>query len=551
MQVFALHALDRAAAPVLAQLRKESESAPQFSLAGAAGVPQLDPETAAKGYLQQALASPSLPRFTAPSADSSPSDFRSLGTETVPLTGTRTVKFRQQFNRIPVYGSLVTVELDENNNLVSLNSSIAEPSGVSPVAKISPADALKSIDAYPGYRKQTRGKVPQLHYYFNVPTGKWHLAFIVEDVPVTSRKAGPEKPLMMDYIVDAQNGRVIAEVPATPTMAAVTESAVDSMGAARQITVDKVGTRRVLRDTLLNVQTFDFQFRDPVTEELSLPGREIRNPPKFSPAAVSAHANAAVVATYLRDVLKRNNIDNRGGVMKSTVNCVVEADRTRRDPPRQWLNAFWNGRQMVYGQRVNGRKIISLAANVDVVAHEMFHGVTDRTSGLEYRLQSGALNESYSDIFGVIISNLGNPDPRTWDWELGEGLLPGGRAFRDISDPARFRQPAHMDDFRVLPDTENGDFGGVHINSGIHNKVAHLMLTAEDQSNTLIFTPNDVAAVFYLALTQHLSRTSQFSDSRRAVLLAARTFFRTRPLAEQDEKLNAIERAFSDVGIEG
>jgi Zn-dependent metalloprotease len=360
MQVFALHALDQAAAPVLAQLRKESESAPQFSLAGAAGMTELDPETVARGYLQQALASSSMPRFTAPTADSKPSDFRSLGTETIPLTGTRTVKFRQHFNRIPVYGSLVTVELDENNNLVSLNSSMADPSGVSPVAKISPADALKSIDAYPGYRKQTKGIVPQLHYYFNVPTGKWHLAFIAEDVPVTARKAGPEKPSMMDYIVDAQSGKVIAEVPATPTMAAITESATDTMGETRRITVEKTGNRRVLRDSLLNVETFDFQFRDPIEEGLSLPGREIRNPPKFSPAAVSAHANAAVVATYLRDVLKRNNIDNRGGVMKSTVNCVVRRDQSRRDPPRQWLNAFGTaGRWCTASVSTAGRSSLS------------------------------------------------------------------------------------------------------------------------------------------------------------------------------------------------
>ena len=232
--------------------------------------------------------------------------------------------------------------------------------------------------------------------------------------------------------------------------------------------------------------------------------------------------------------------------MKSSINCV---DKSESEDGKQWFNAFWNGKQMVYGQRIDGKKVTSLASNIDVVAHEMFHGVTDFTAGLVYQFQPGALNESYSDIFGIIISNLDEPDPRAWDWELGEGLDPGGKPFRDLRDPTLFDQPAHMKNFRVLPNTWQGDWGGVHINSGIHNKAAHLILTAVDSSGNLTFTPQDIAAVFYIALTQHLSRTSQFSDSRRAVLLAAQTYFRTRPPAEQATKLQAIEKGFDGVGI--
>ena len=231
----------------------------------------------------------------------------------------------------------------------------------------------------------------------------------------------------------------------------------------------------------------------------------------------------------------------------SSINCVVKSDS---EDGKQWFNAFWNGSQMVYGQRIEGKKVTSLAANIDVVAHEMFHGVTDFTAGLVYQRQPGALNESYSDIFGIIISNIDQPDTRSWNWEVGEGLDVGGKPFRDMSNPALFDQPAHMKDFQVLPNTMNGDWGGVHINSGIHNKAAYLILTAVDRSGHLMFTAQEIASVFYLALTQHLSRTSQFSDSRRAVLLAAQTFFRTRPPAEQKNKLKAISHGFSAVGIE-
>ena len=104
------------------------------------------------------------------------------------------------------------------------------------------------------------------------------------------------------------------------------------------------------------------------------------------------------------------------------INCVV-ADAS--PGPKQWINAFWNGRQMVYGQVLRGDELRSLSANIDVVAHEMFHGVTDHTARLEYAFQPGALNESYSDIFGTIVANRGEDDPRSWDWLLGENLLIG------------------------------------------------------------------------------------------------------------------------------
>ena len=106
-----------------------------------------------------------------------------------------------------------------------------------------------------------------------------------------------------------------------------------------------------------------------------------------------------------------------------------------------------------------------------------------------------------------------------------------------------------MKSFRKLSTDERGDWGGVHINSGIHNKCAFLMLTAKDGTGAFVLTPQQVAAVFYLSLTQHLSRTSQFSDSRRGVLLAARTLFRRLPQAGQNAKAAAITKAFDAVGI--
>jgi Zn-dependent metalloprotease len=205
---------------------------------------------------------------------------------------------------------------------------------------------------------------------------------------------------------------------------------------------------------------------------------------------------------------------------------------------------------MVYGQTRNDEgDLVSLSVDLDVVGHEMFHGVTDSTARLEYANQSGALNESYSDIFGTIIANLGNPAVDSWNWNVGEGMDVGGKPFRNMKDPTLFGQPDHMKNFRRLPDTAEGDWGGVHINSGIHNKCAFLILTSKDSAGVPVFTPQQVAAVFYVNLTQQLSRTSQFTDSRRGALLSARTLFRSLPQAEQDVKIAAITKAFDKVGI--
>jgi Zn-dependent metalloprotease len=543
LRTYSLHSRDEGVGAIMSRLNATRSANPSFAFAGPAGLAKIDPETAARGYLEHALESDATPGFVAPTADAVPSEFKSLGIEAVPLTGTTIVKFRQNFNKIPVYGSLVTVELDESNNLVGINSSLGTPSDVNAVAKISAAAAVRAVKEYPGHAKNLDRIVPRLNYWFDGAKSRWRLVFILEDVPVIP-KGSARSPVLMDYIVDAASAKVVAELPRTPTVA-VQETAVDGLKKPRRIELDQTGKTRLLKDATLNVQTFDFKFGDPVQQASALPGKPIKNPPAFAPAAVSAHANAEAVSTFLRSVLKRNNIDNKGGLMKSSINCVDAGDSP---DGKEWVNAFWNGEQMVYGQRHDGKGFLSMSVALDVVGHEMFHGVTDMTSRLEYALQPGALNESYSDIFGIIIANQPDPDPRGWKWEVGAGLQADGSPFRDMSDPARFGQPASMKDFKVLPNSPRGDYGGVHTNSGIHNKAAYNVLTAVAKG-ALVFTPAESAAIFYLALTQRLTRTSQFADSRVAVIDSARSLFRTLPTAALAVKISALEAAFTAVGI--
>jgi Zn-dependent metalloprotease len=540
---FSMHALDKKSARQFEALKSERRG-----YAGFAGAPtkvaDMDPESAARLYLKQALESDAVPGFTAPVADGAESEYRSLGTEAIPLTGTTMVKFRQQMNQIPVYGSLVSVELDEHNELLSISSAAGKPAKVDPVARISPAEAMAIVEKAPGLTKVLDGITPQLNYYYDVPKSKWRLVYIAQDVPVGPAKKGktPSRvPLRMDFVVDAHSGQLVARLPRTAMMAAITETATDGFGASRTFEADKTGAKKTMVDASLNIQTFDFRFKDLDNPRNTLPGGLVANPPTWDPGAVSAHANAAVVAQFMRNALGRNGIDNRGGTLISSINCVASS---QPGGPREWLNAAWVGTQMVYGQRRKGFSLLSLAANVDVVGHEMFHGVTDHTSRLEYQGQSGAMNESYSDIFGILISNLGRALD-AFDWELGEGLFAGGRALRDLSDPTRFRQPKHMRDFVVT----TSDHGGVHTNSGIHNFAAFKVMTAKDAAGHFVFTPQQCAAIFYLTLTQRLSRTSQFIDSRLGAVASAQSLFRNDPPATRTQRIQAVEKGFSAAGI--
>ena len=548
LNTFSMHAANKAATPMVNAVGFELAEQPNLGFAGGPTLSELDPETAAQRYLHQALESDSVRGFTVSKTAAPDVSFKSLGTETIPLTGTVTVKFRQTLNNIPIYGSLVTVELGRDNSLVGLSSAMGEPTQVSPVAKVSPAEATSAVKKYGDSQKDLDKVVPRIHFFYDETADKWRLVYIFEDVRITPSKgkAQLKRERLMDYVVDAHTGKVVAELPRFANMAALNDTSDDGLGVSRKFTVESSGNKKLMRNSALNVQTFDFGFRDPEMQNHLLPGKPIVSPPKWEAMAVSAHANSSAVAEFLRKVLKRNNIDNNGGPMNSAINCLVVR---ASEPGKVWRNAFWDGRQMVYGQvRFDGR-LLSICVDLDVVAHEMFHGVTDNTSRLEYVRQSGALNESYSDIFGVIVANFDKADASAWNWKLGERLNANGRPFRDMSNPSSLGQPDNMKHYQDLPLSK--DHGGVHTNSGIHNFAAFKMLTAKDAAGRPALTPSEVAAIFYLANTQRLSRTSQFSDSRRAVTDSALSLFMNLPVSQRRVKIGAIDDAFDAVGIKG
>ncbi|MCB2203967.1 M4 family metallopeptidase [bacterium] len=226
-------------------------------------------------------------------------------------------------------------------------------------------------------------------------------------------------------------------------------------------------------------------------------------------SSVSAHSNLGVVYEYYLSTHSRNSIDGKGGTIYAIVNVT--------DGGQSMENAYWNGQFMAFG---NGGTVFDpIARALDVTAHELTHGVTEHTAGLEYLNQSGALNEAISDIFAAMVDRD--------DWLIGEEVtrtssqFPNG-ALRDMQDPHNGGtqgiaawQPKHMNEFVTLP--ENVDNGGVHINSGIINHAAYLLSEAIGRDKA--------EHIFYDALSTKLTRQSQFIDFRLSIIRSAQELY--------------------------
>lgn len=254
-------------------------------------------------------------------------------------------------------------------------------------------------------------------------------------------------------------------------------------------------------------------------------------------SAVSASANGALVYDFFSQVFNRNAIDGNG----TTMNIVVNFKEN-------FNNAFWNGQLMVFGNG-DGIAFSDLAGATDVTAHEMSHGVIERTANLVYAKQPGALNESFADVFGVLFEFWLEGD--NGDWFLGEDVTtPGiaGDVLRNMEDPGNAnvafngQQPTRMSEFRVLPNTPDGDNGGVHVNSGIPNRAFFLFATHPAVGR------DKAGEVYYQVLTNYLTRNAQFIDCRLAVLKAVDDVFGA-GTPEATAAASAAAQAFDTVEI--
>jgi hypothetical protein len=270
-----------------------------------------------------------------------------------------------------------------------------------------------------------------------------------------------------------------------------------------------------------------------------LPGDLVRDEgadPIGDPAADEAYDGLGATWSLYHDVYGRNSVDGLGLPLDATVHFGNGYD-----------NAFWNGQRMVFGDG-DGVTFRRFTVALDVIGHELTHGVTQLTAGLAYQGQSGALNESVSDVFGSLVKQraLGQ-DAAAADWLIGAGLFTDtvqGAALRSMKAPGtayddptlgKDPQPATMADYVETTD----DNGGVHINSGIPNHAFYLVALAIGGDAWQV-----AGRIWYDVLTGGtLTPDTDFADFSAASSVAADRLFGA-------AAARAVADAWRQVGVE-
>lgn len=270
-----------------------------------------------------------------------------------------------------------------------------------------------------------------------------------------------------------------------------------------------------------------------------LPGTLIRSEgtaPSDDPAVNEAYDGAGATYDLYREAFGRNSLDDRGMRLDSTVHYGRDYD-----------NAFWEGRQMVYGDG-DGKLFRRFTLAIDVIGHELTHGVVQHEADLAYAGQSGALNESFADVFGSLVKQHSlRQAAEQADWLIGAGLFTAavhGAALRSMKAPGTAYddpvlgsdpQPAHMKDYRDV----DFDSGGVHINSGIPNRAFYVAATEIGG-----FAWEGCGRIWYVALRDRLRRTATFKRAASITVQLAGELFGAGG-REQD----AVRKGWDAVGV--
>ncbi len=220
--------------------------------------------------------------------------------------------------------------------------------------------------------------------------------------------------------------------------------------------------------------------------------------------ATDAHWGAEMTYDYFFINHNRNSIDGNGFALNSYVHYNSN-----------YNNAFWDGQRMTYGDG-NGTTFTPLTA-IDVTGHEIAHGLTNFTANLVYQNEPGALNESFSDIFGVAVEFYAKGS--ITNWRIGEDMTPNGNGIRKMDTPNTFNDPdTYLGTYWY---TGTGDNGGVHTNSGVQNHWFYLLTMGgsgtNDLNNTYSVTGQGVTkagAIAFRNLTVYLTTNSQYNDAR-------------------------------------
>ncbi|MFJ6433743.1 M4 family metallopeptidase [Streptomyces sp. NPDC091416] len=454
------------------------------------------------------------------------------------------VRFQQKHDGIPVFGAEYAVQTqaaEGGQQVTSATGTLYTGLTVPTTPKVTEALARQRMFTLDRGLADVRDARTEAHGLSVLPDAQggrlaWHFT-------VTGGKANGS-PVRQEVYVDARVGGIalsynnIDAADAAP--AQVTGVKVDGGEAKLEAGKETDGSYTLVDSSRAmypltggQIRTYDAQRKNytlvaggPVTEDipLSTSASDRFDGANTTSGAVDAHLNAAKVYEYYKNEIGRDGVDGKGGTIYSVVNVASNG--------KDYANAFWDGSKMVYGH-MDG---VPLSVGLDVVGHEMTHGVTEHSAGLVYLNQSGALNEAISDYFGNAMETadkgIAMSDPASG--LIGEYLCNGTKpledcALRDLND-GRSAQKDYQ------PITLDIDNGGVHYNSTIVGGALWDMRKNLDSKLA--------DQIVYRSAQNYLTPLSGFTDMRNAVTLAAKSLHVSRA------DLAVIAKAFDDHGIE-
>lgn len=438
--------------------------------------------------------------------------------ETEQFDGTKTIRFQQVFDNIPVYGEMLVLHITKNLKVSGLtgyfdksiffskkfiNPQFTEKMAFDISLKLFQNESNTNIEIIKKEKVlyKSEQNVFELAYNFIIinpkTMEKWNV--------VVSAISGK---VLESYII---NQKVQKEFSGT---------GVDNK--VYRFEGEFVDEKYYLKDELKNIEIYDATDIGFLNMD-KLPGKIIDDNEglfdnEIQKAGVSAFVNIEKSYDYFLKNFNRKSFDGNGSKIIASVHFGYNYD-----------NAMWNGKQLIIGDGDN-EVFKPLSGSLDIVGHEMTHAIIDYTARLFYVNQSGALAESFADVFGNLIED--KPDN---EWLLGEDVYtPGieGDALRSMSNPQRFNMPDTMEKY-MYTDVDNG---GVHINSSIPSKAFYNVVQSLSRA--------DAAKIWYKVMTQYLAPKSDFSYAKKSSMAAAGELF-----GIGSKEYQAVKKAWDDVGV--
>ncbi|MFA6001340.1 MAG: M4 family metallopeptidase, partial [Thermoleophilia bacterium] len=409
----------------------------------------------------------------------------------------------QTYKDIPVFGSELAVHFSRNGKIVAVNGRFVPETDVSVEAEVSVESAISSAQGDLGFEAPaSEEEAPRLVIFApdrTDPRLTWQIILMSED-PLTR----------MIYFIDAHSGEVAAKY--------------DDLQSTRNREMYTAFWGDTEKDKNPKKPTFIYGESGPGLLDID-------------PVANDTFKNFGLVYDYYKNTFGRDNFNNKSDTATvSIVHYKIHED-----------NAAWTGKRFVFGDgsypMPNSN---AYGMSLDIVGHEYTHAVTHHTANLVYSDQSGALNESFSDVFGCMIDRE--------DWLIGEGIHPisVNPGMRSLADPKLHKQPDHMDQYDHTHDKDtfrdkSNDWGGVHKNSGIPNKAAFNVATELDKKGK--DGKKEMEQIWYHALSLYLTYNSKFTDARDACVQSAKDLYPDKAPGIPSPEVRAVEKGFADVGI--